>query len=196
MSFIYLILGFFVKILTGLDDTLVHMPVLSNITKTRIGKLAYSLGTLAAISLAIVVSIFFSYLISGLVYYKYIAAGLIFTLAVLIYYDFLIHNPRKKEEKKLLELKKISTARFFKLLGIGFIASFVTVIDDVVAYIPLLHGDFQIKLFSVIGILTAAVLEIILVIFFSEKISKIKYKKEIATLGLLVLGILILTEII
>jgi hypothetical protein len=85
--------------------------------------------------------------------------------------------------------------RCAKLIGIGFIASVATVLDDIVAYSPLFL-DTLIRPFAIIGILAATILEIIAVIHFAEKIAKIKYKDEIAGIGLVILGILILAGII
>ncbi len=195
----YFILGFLVKIITGLDDTITHIPILASVTKTRTGKIFFSIGTLLAIILAIILAIFFSSILKLFPYYRYIAATLIFALAIIIYFDLLIHKPRAKVEKLEKEKEKIiknypSKKRGLILLLIGFIASVATVIDDIIAYSPLFLENNRIL--TIAGILTATILEILLVIYASEKISKIKYKEEIASIGLLILGLLILMEII
>jgi len=192
----YIILGFFVKIITGFDDAITHIPVIASLTKTKIGKIAFSIGTLIAIILAIITSIVFSTVLKITPYYRYIAAGLVFGLAIAIYFDVLVHRPRTKAEKRLLKFQKISVKRFTQLVGIGFIASFATVLDDIIAYSPLFLRDSITRIYVIVGILTATILEIILVIYFAEKISKIKYKEEIAGIGLVLLGILILIGII
>ena len=192
----YLFLGFFAKIITGLDDTITNVPIIASVTKTRIGKIAFSIGTLIAIIIAIVLALFFSSILKKIPFYRYIIVGLVFLLAALIYFDVFVHKPRTKAEKKLLKMKKISAKRFTKLVGIGFIASFATVLDDIIAFAPLFLGALITQLSAIIGILIGAFLEIILVIFFAEKISKIKYKEEIASIGLVILGILILLNII
>jgi hypothetical protein len=195
MSLKFLVLGFFVKIITGFDDTITHIPVVASVTKTRLGKIAFSFGTLLAIILAIVASFFFARLLQFSVYYRYISAGLLFALAAAIHFDLLVHIERKKAEKAVLGCEKIHI-RCTKLLGIGFIASIATVLDDVIAYSSLFLNSVSFRIYAIIGILTATILEIIAVIYFSEKISKIKYKDEIASIGLVVLGVLILTGII
>jgi len=48
----------------------------------------------------------------------------------------------------------------------------------------------------VIGIFTATILELVVVICFSKKIQKIKYKKQITVLGLVILAALILLEVL
>lgn len=192
----YLLLGFFAKIITGFDDTITQIPVIASVTKTRMGKIAFSIGTFFAIIAAIIIAIFFSTILKKIPFYRYIVVGLLFLFAVLIYFDVFVHKPRSKAEKKLLKFKRISAMRFTKLLGIGFVASFATVLDDIVAYAPLFLGALITQVYAVIGILIGTILEILLVIYFSEKISKIKYKEEIASLGLVILGVLILFKVI
>lgn len=192
----YFILGLFVKIITGFDDTLTRVPIIASVTKTRMGKVAFSIGTLVAISLAIIIAIFFATFIKTFSYYRYISAALVFIFAILIYFDIFAHKPRTKAEKKIIAIKKISIERFTKLMGIGFIASFATVVDDMVAYSPLFLGPVFTRPYAIIGIIVATILQIIAVIYFSEKIEKIRYKEEITSIGLVVLGILILAGIV
>lgn len=192
----YFILGLFVNMTTGFDDLLTRVPIIANVTKTRIGKIAFSVGTLMAIILAIIISIFFATFIKTFTYYRYISAALVFGLAVLIYFDVFVHKPRTRAEKKLLGLKDISIERFTQLMGVGFIASFATVVDDMIAYSPLFLGPIFTRPYAIIGIIFATILQIIAVIYFSEKIERIRYKEEITSVGLVVLGILILVWVI
>ncbi len=195
MALEYLFLGIFVKLITGLDDTLTNVPVLSAVTRTRTGKIAFSLGTLIAIGLAIAISIFFAEILSGFPYYRYVSAGLLFLLAILVFFDIL--TPRRKTRTALRVKKlKISAEKFTRLVSIGFLASFASVIDDIIAYLPLFISSFSATAYAIMGILAATLFEIIVVIYFSGKIAKLPYKSKIATAGLIVLGILILTGII
>jgi hypothetical protein len=194
MSLKYLILGFFVKIITGFDDTITNIPVIASVTRIRLGKIAFSVGILFGIILAIIISIFFAALIRFSAYYRYISAALLFILAAAIHFDIFVHKERTKAEKFVLGCKGFHI-RFTKLIGIGFVASIATGLDDIIAYSPLFLDTF-LRPYAIIGILIATMLEIIVVIYFSEKISKIKYKEEIASIGLVVLGILILSGII
>ncbi|MBU2639470.1 MAG: hypothetical protein KKG75_02045 [Nanoarchaeota archaeon] len=190
-----LVLGFFAKIVTGFDDTLTHVPVIASLTRTKRGRFAFGFGILLGIGVAIMIALFFSTWIKGFRYFRYVVAVLLFSLAGLIYFDILVTKPRKKEEMKLKKLKKpIGIKRISKLIGIGFVASFVTVLDDTVAYSSLFLKNG--KIFAIIGILTAAILEILVVIYFSKKISGIKYKEKIASIGLLILGVLVLLGIL
>lgn len=189
----YFFLGFFVKIITSLDDTVTRIPLISAVTRTRFGKLAFSIGNMFAIIIAIIIAIAFSSVLHNIPYYRYISAGLLFILAGAIYMDFFVHEPRKKTEKKI---KRISNKRFLGLMGVGFIASFATVLDDIIAYVPVLLGDFWQIVFGITGILSATVVQLIIVIYFSEKLKKIKYKEEIAAIGLVVLGLLMIAGVI
>ncbi len=191
----YFILGLFTKIITGLDDTITHIPILASLTKKRFGRILFSIGTLFAIIFAILVSLFFSILIKQIPFYRYISIVLLLVLAGLIYFGVFIEKPRKKAEYKLRQ-KKISREKGIKLFVIGFFASVATVLDDIVVYSSLFVKDFSVDVYIIIGILVATILEIIIVIYFSKKISKLKYKKEIASLGLIVLAFLILFGII
>lgn len=190
--------GFLVKIVTGFDDTMTHIPIVANITKTRIGKIAFSIGIFFAITLAIIISILFASTLKLLPYFKYISSILILLLAFTIYFDVFVHKPRDKVEKKVnpIKINKISKKRFFKLIGIGMITAIATVIDDTIAYSSLFLGKPSIFVYVIIGIYLATISQLIILIYFSKKISKLKYKKEITTLGLIILSILILFEIL
>ena len=188
--------GFFVKIITGFDDTMVHIPIAGAITKTRLGKIAFSLGILLAITSAIIISFLFASVIKLIPYYKYVSAGLIFLLAIAIYFDLIIQKPKKNVEKNLKKIKRISQKRFFKLVGIGFLTAVATVIDDIIVYSSLFLDSISTAPYVILGIYIATSLELYSVIYFSKKIQKFPYKREITTVGLLILGILILVGVI
>ena len=196
MSLKYFFSGFFVKLIAGLDDSMVRIPVAANITRTKTGRIAFALGTFLAISLAIFFSFLFGSVIKSVPYSNYIAAGLIFLLALSIYMGWFIQKPKKEVEKKLKKIKIISTKRFFKLLGIGFLVAFATIIDDTIAYSALFLGPSSNFPFVIGGIFTATILQLSMLVYFSEKFMKIKKKKEITTIGLIILGLLILTGVL
>lgn len=194
-----LIPGFLVKIITGLDDTMVHIPIVANITKTKIGRIAFSLGIFLAISAALILSFLFANAIKTIPYYRYISAALIFLLALAIYSDFFVHEPRRKATKKIKQTKEIRvihTKRVFQLIALGFITAFATVIDDTIAFSSLFFTDYSIAIYAVIGIYIATLLELTAIIYFSKKIQKIPFKKEITTIGLIALSILILFSVL
>jgi len=92
--------------------------------------------------------------------------------------------------------KPISNKRIMKLIGIGFIAAFATVIDDTIAYSSLFLGHPSTFIYAIIGIYIVIALELTAIIYFSKKISTIPYKKEATTVGLIILSIFILTGIL
>ena len=105
-----------------------------------------------------------------------------------------------KEEEIIIDdqkkLKKISTKRIFKLIGLGFLTALATIIDDTVVYSSLFLGQSSNFPFVIGGIFTATLLQLTAVIYLSKKVSKFKYKKEVTSFGLIILGILILTGIL
>jgi len=107
-----------------------------------------------------------------------------------------VHKPKEKVEKKLKKIKIISAKKFLKLLSLGFITAFVTVIDDTIAYSSLFLGSSSNTPYAIFGIFSATLLELTALIYFSKKVMKIKYKKEITTFGLIILSILILKGVL
>ena len=192
MSLKYFLSGFFVKSIAGFDDSMIRIPICASITKTKIGRFAFAIGTFFAITLAIIFSYFFGSAIKSIPYSNYILGALIFFLALSIYFDWFIQKPKKEVEKKLKKIKRISTKRFFKLVMIGFFVAFATIIDDTIAYSALFLGSSSNIPFVVGGIFTATILQLSMLIYFSKKIMKLKYKKEITVGGLIILGMLIL----
>jgi len=195
----YLFMGFFVKIITGIDDMMTHIPIISSITHTRKGKFVFCLGLFSAIILAIVFATFFSSAIKKIPYYRYILAAIIFILAGKIYSDSLKEKKVKKTEKRIKKIrksKKMSSKRFIRLFLTGFVTSFATVIDDSLAYSPALIGSLGEKILGITGILAAAIFQIMIIVYFSRKISKIKYRNIASSVGLVIIGFLILFGII
>lgn len=180
------------KTIAGFDDSMIRIPIAANITKTRIGRFAFAIGTFLAITLAIIFSFLFGSMIKSIPYSNYILAALIFFLALSIYFDWFIQKPKKQVEKKLKKIKRISNKRFFKLITIGFFVAFATIIDDTIAYSALFLGPISNIPYVIAGIFSATILQLSMLVYFSEKLMKLKYKKEITVTGLMILGILIL----
>ena len=191
--------GFFVKLITGFDDTLTHVPLITYLTKTRKGKVAFGIGIFLAICLAIVIAVFFSSLIKSIPYYRYVLGGLIFVLAFVIYFDVFRKDRVKETEdkmKKVQKIKPISNKRFLKLIAVGFVAAFATLLDDIIAYSSILLEQGGQMISGIGGILVAGVFEISIIVFFSKKLAKFEWRKEIASVGLLILGVLVMRGII
>jgi len=193
----YIFLGFIVESLASFDDVVTRIPVISYLTKTRKGKIAFSIGNFIALSIAVILAILLTSLIKNFQYSNYLTGGLIFILAILIYFDVFFINYESKAKKKLVKkVKKISTERFIKLIVIGFLISFVTFIDDIIVISPLfLKNDFT-GIAAIIGIFISGIIQIIAMIYFAEKLDKVKYLKEIATGGLVILGVLVILGIV
>lgn len=187
--------GIFVKLITGFDDTMVHLPVLTNLTKTKRGRFAFATGIFIAITLAVLISILFASAIRLLPYYHYISASLILILAFIVYFELFTPKKNKKVKKQARKLKKISSKRIFQLMGIGFITAFATVIDDTLAYTSLFISKGS-EIPAALGVLTATLIQLSLIIFFSKKISNIRYRKQITTIGLVILSILIFFKVL
>lgn len=185
------LLGVFIKFITGIDDVLTRVPVVAAITRTRMGKVAFCTGSVLAITVATAVAFFFSSIVHSVPAYRYFVAGAIVVFAALIYFDVFVHKPRKKAEKKLQQFDTISTQRFTKLLGIGFVSSLATVMDDVIAFLPIFLLDPTLVPVGIAGILTMTVVTALVVIHSAERIAKLPYKEEIAAAGLVILAALI-----
>tara|TARA_Y100000310_G_scaffold327912_1_gene395068 strand:+ start:995 stop:1585 length:591 start_codon:yes stop_codon:yes gene_type:complete len=196
MSLKYFASGFFVKTIAGLDDTMIRIPIAATLTRTKKGRFAFAIGTFLAIVLAIIFSFLFGSVIKSIPFSNYISAALIFLLALSVYFNWFIQKPRKQVEKKLKNMKAISAKRFFRLITIGFIVALATIIDDTIAYSALFLGPVSNAPYVIGGIFAATILQLSMLIYFSEKIMKLKYKKEITTIGLLILSILILTGVL
>ena len=186
-------LGFAIKVVTGIDDMLTRVPIIATLAKTRRGKVSFSLGAICAVCAATAIAYFFSGLIQTIPSYKNVVAVLIIGLAIAIKFDLFVHRPQEKVKQKIkTKLPDPSLEKLTKLFLIGFVASFTTVLDDVIAYLPIFFGEPLTITFGVAGIVIATICQATVVILFAEQIAKIPYKEEIAAGGLVILAILIL----
>tara|TARA_Y100000310_G_C20703671_1_gene832467 strand:+ start:5751 stop:6341 length:591 start_codon:yes stop_codon:yes gene_type:complete len=188
--------GFLVKTITGFDDTMTQIPIVGAVARTKYGRIAFSIGILLAVTTAIILSFLFASAIKNFAYHKYLVSGLLVIIALTVYFDVQLYKPKNRVIKRAKQIQQITKKRFLKLLGIGFIAAFITVIDDSVAYSSALLGAVSSAPFVILGIYIALFLELIIIVYFSSLISKFKYKKQIATLGLLTLALLVFLEIL
>lgn len=196
MALKYLLSGFIVKIIAGFDDTMTRIPVVANITRTMRGRIAFAVGVFFAVTVAIILSFLFGSTIKAIPYSNYIAAGLIFLIALSIYFGWFTQKPKEEVEKKLKKIKRISLKRFLKLILIGFLTAIATILDDIIVYSGLFLGPSSNTPYIITGIFAATFLQIGAMIYFSKKIMGIKYKKEITVAGLIVLSLLIFFRIL
>jgi hypothetical protein len=183
--------GFLVKSIASFDDTLTRIPVISLLTGTRQGRVVFSIGSYLALTLILFLTLFFSEFLGRYEYARETASGLIFALAILVYFNVFAG---RADEQLRIRLSKISTesASFFRILGVGFLVSFVTLVDDVIVLIPLFLGDNLNIFLSFIGVYIAATVQILIVIYFGGKLEKIKHKNILASASLLILSVLVL----
>ncbi len=179
------------KILAGFDDTMTRIPIMSHMTKTKKGRIAFALGIFIAITLVITFAFFFASLIKSIPYSKFISAGLIFLLAMSIHFDLFTQRPKKKIREKLQHVQRVSLKRFFTLAGFGFLTAFVTIIDDTIAYSGLFLNTLSNPTPVIAGIFAGTILQLSVLIYFSKKLTRLKYKKEITVFGLVLLSLLI-----
>ena len=133
----------------------------------------------------------FASVIRAIPYANYISAGLIFLLAMSIQFDLFTQKPKRKIQKKLRHVQRVSIERFFKLMFFGFITAFITIIDDTIAYSGLFLNTLSNPVPVIAGIFFGTILQLTVIIYFSKKFSKLKYKKEITVFGLVLLSLLI-----
>ncbi len=131
----YFFLGFWVQLVTSLDDTLTRIPISASLTRTLKGKIVFSIGNIFAVCLAVIIAIFLSSFLITLSSARYIVAGLLFLLALLVYIDIFKGRVSTKVEHVLVH--PISTKRFMRLVGAGFVISFIMVSDDIITLAPL-----------------------------------------------------------
>jgi hypothetical protein len=192
----YFLSGLAVKMLAGFDDTMTRIPIMSNMTKTKKGRYAFAVGILIAVSLAIFISYSFASLIKSIPYVNFISAGLIFLLAMSIQFEFFTERPKKEIRKKISNVRRVSTKRFFTLISLGFITALVTVIDDTIAYSGLFVNQVSNHFIIILGLFTGTIIQLFVIIYFSKYFSRIKYKKEITVGGLMLLSLLIALKIL
>lgn len=188
--------GFIIKVLASFDDTLTRIPLIAALTRTKMGKVAFAIGSLLSEIVAIVIVMIFTEFIRDIPFIKYIISFIIVIFALLVYFDIFVSKSREKTEEKIVKIKSLSTQRFFQLVVLGFLISFITVLDDILVFVPLFIHENINKMIPALGIIVATLIQLILVFYFGHKMKDFKYKKEIAAIALVVLAILVAGNII
>ena len=192
----YFLSGLFVKLLAGFDDTMTRIPIMSNMTHTKKGRIAFAIGIFIAVSVVMVVAFIFASAIRAIPHANFISAGLIFLLAMSIQFDIFMQKPKKSIRKKLRRVKRVSIERFFKLAGLGFLTAFATIIDDTIAYSGLFLNTLGNPAPVIAGLVFGTLIQLTVIVYFAAKFSKLKYKKEITVSGLVLLSLLIAAGIL
>ncbi|MEA3329674.1 MAG: hypothetical protein U9Q06_02935 [Nanoarchaeota archaeon] len=195
----YFSLGFFTRVVTGVDDTLTQVPIVAYATKTKSGRIAFAIGIFLAVCVAVTLSMFFSFLLVKIPYYRYIVGGVLVFLACAIYFELFGHseNPKKhKPASDKVKFKKISTKRFLRLTGMGFVLAFTTILDDLLAYSPLFFESEAPVYYAFSGILFATFFQVYAIVYLSKQLVKLPYRKLIASLGILIIAGLVVTGVL
>ena len=195
MALQFIPLGFFIKLFTGLDDLAITIPMVSGLgfDKTRGGKIAFAAGIFSAAVVAIIITFSFSRIISRFAYSRELTALLLFILATAIYFELFNKKTEKSVKKNVERVKDVDFgSKMLKIFGISFTAFLISSADDMIAYLPLFLDGVRQTWYAIAGILTAVIFEIFMVIYFSKKIEKLDGKKEITSVILFALGMLVL----
>jgi hypothetical protein len=191
----HFIAGFTINLFTSADDAITDIPVLSSATKTRKGRLVYALGKIIAVTLAIAIAFVLSRFIATLPHPHIIVASLVFVMAFVIYFDiFSIATPKKITKK--VEVVAMTTQRFFKLMTLGFLMTFTTMLDDMFTLSPLFIDSMRESIAAIAGIYAASFVLIIAVMYFAKQIQAVPHKREIATAILIAFGFLLLFGVV
>lgn len=185
-----LIAGFAINLFTSIDDALTKIPVLSSAARTNMGRLAFSFGNLLAVTLAVAIAFGLSQVLTVLPGGGKTIAVAVLVLAGIIYFDLLSFNPPKKVQHDIAE-SRISPARTRRLIGLGFVMTFITMVDDMFALAPLFLHSWQESLAALAGIYLSAILLILSVLFFAEKLAVFPYKKPLAVGTLVIFAALL-----
>lgn len=187
----FFLAGFTINLFTSLDDALTRIPVLTAAARSNSGRLAFTCGNLLAVTLAVAIAFLLSRFLDVLPNTQYLIAGLVFLLAGVVYFDVLALKPPRKINADF-ERSKRQPQRHTKLIGLGFVMTFITMIDDMFALAPLFLDGPQASLAALGGIYAAAILLAFGVIFFAHKLAAVPHKRELATLSLITFGLLLL----
>lgn len=184
----FFIEGFIAKILTGADDTLVHIPLVTSLTKKRMGRLFFISGMFTSVVLLSFLSLEIAVLTQNIPYKNIIASLMLLTVAGLVVWNKL--EEREKQAEKRIG-KKVKKKNLFGLFFTGMLAFLITGIDDVLVYSAILIKPFSQRVLILAGIWTAAIVELIIVFYFSKQISKVKHAHIISAIGLVILAVIV-----
>lgn len=188
--------GFVVKSVASLDGTIAKIPVVSYVTEKRIGELAFALGNILAATLTVILAYYMSSVFGDWIWFRYVIAGIILVSAAVTWFDLWPGSSPSRGKKLDFMKGYVSTDRFFKLLGAGFIISVLTLFDDFAALIPLYNDGVTSFLAVTAGVAISTILQIVLVIFFSAFLDRIPHRKEMASGGLAVYAILVMFGVV
>lgn len=190
-----LLAGFTINLLTSIDDSVTRVPVLSSSARTLSGRLAFTAGNFLAVTLAIGIAYALAQVLEVLPGGNTLIAVFVFVLAGLVYFDVLTLKPPQRVDA---EIKKstVSGTRLAKLVGLGFVMTFLMVIDDIFALAPLFTDSWRASLSAIVGIYGATLFLAVGVIYFAKQLAALPHQRLIATGTLVAFGCLLLLGVV
>ncbi|HKL17000.1 MAG TPA: hypothetical protein VJ900_01385 [Patescibacteria group bacterium] len=194
----YIIAGFFAKFFASFDDMAARIPIIAHFAKDKKGRIAFCFGNLIAVFITVIIAYLLAGLLEGLKNIHIFTSLLIVILAFVVFFDLFgkKKDERVKDKKKKIIKKVHKTNNFLKLTFVGFIFSLITLLDDLIVLAPLFLTSLINVLFIVFGIFVSTFIQLFVVIYFSEKISRLSHVKEIASIGLIILAVLIYLQVL
>lgn len=177
--------SFAVNLFTSIDDALTRIPVLSASARSTSGRIAFSIGNLLAVTVIVGLAYVFSQVLDTLPGGSRTIAVIVLMLAIVVYFDLLTLTPPKRVQGAIIA-SEISPQTHRKLMGLGFIMTFVTMIDDLFALAPFFVDGWQASLFAILGIYASSLLLVFGVLYFSKALYALPHKRLFATGTLLV----------
>lgn len=185
--------GFIVETFASLDDTISRIPVMMGMTKTLKGKIMFAFGSFLAIFGALFAALFFADIVKGIDWFHYVTAGLIYTVAIVSYLGLF---DRFQVKIRSITTNKTRWLRWAQLVIIGFLISFLALVDDTLLILPLFEHSFWSKFWVSAGVVISTLLQVILMVVFVKNLDALPYRREIASGGLIVYATLVLFQII
>ncbi len=194
----YISIGFISKFFASFDDMATRIPIIAHFAKNKKSRIAFCFGNLVAVLVTVILAYILSEIIEGLKNIHIFSSLLIVVLAFVVFFDLFDQNKDEKVEKKKKKIvKKVhKTNNFLKLTLIGFIFSLITLLDDLIVLAPLFLTSLFNVLLIIIGIFISTFMQLFFVIYFSKKISRLSHVKEIASIGLIFLAILVYLQVL
>ncbi len=195
----YFIVGFLIKFVTTLDDSISRTVILNRVCTTRAHTVAFVGGNLLAVALTIICALLAADVMRQLPYLNIIAGCLVLTVAVLTLFnaiDRLAHALSRHVERFFSTSRIAGDYYTITLLLIGFFTSLALVADDTLALLPLFLEGPTATTLAVTGILSAALLQNVLVVYAAKYFEYIPFRKWLSVLLLVAVAIAIFTGIL
>lgn len=192
----HFLLGFFAKTVTSLDDTVTKVPLVAAIAKTTLGKYAFAIGNLCALIVTLAVAGLVAPVVGKFAYMHVVLGVVLVVLAFLIKFDVFTVRERRFGEVRAKRWYRKAHISFLRLMSIGFVVAFVTLIDDTIVFLPLLADAGSLLMYAVGGILISTIIQLAILIYFAKALQKFRYGKELSFYGLLLFAALVFAGVV